>query len=275
MEDQEEIKKAVRERYGELARASASCCGPQSSCGCSGNTSQEISADLGYSNSQMDSVPDEANLGLGCGNPVAIASLKPGDTILDLGSGAGFDCFLAARQVGKNGRVIGVDMTPDMISKARKNAKSGDFANVEFRLGEIENLPAANNSVDVVISNCVINLAPDKAGVFVEAYRVLKPGGRFMISDIVLLRELPDFIRESVQAYVGCIAGASMKDEYLQIIRQAGFDNIEIVSEKIYRISDLLETPDAKAILKQSGRQASEVANSVASITVVGFKPVK
>jgi arsenite methyltransferase len=273
MKDQENIKKEVRERYGALAKASSSCCGPQSSCGCSSQANQDISNAIGYTKTQMESVPEDANLGLGCGNPVAIASLKSGETVLDLGSGAGFDCFLAAKQVCEKGHVIGVDMTPEMISKARKNAALGAYTNVEFRLGEIENLPAADNSFDVIISNCVINLAPDKFKVFGEAYRVLKPGGRFIISDLVLLKELPEFIRESVQAYVGCIAGALLKDKYLEIVNRSGFQDVNIITEKGYPIYALLETSEAKVIVEKTGGKALEYANSVVSITLTGFKP--
>jgi arsenite methyltransferase len=274
VKDQENIKKAVQERYGKIAEEASSCCGPKSSCGCGSSSSRDVSASIGYSGEQMQSVPSDANLGLGCGNPVAIASLKPGETVLDLGSGAGFDCFLAANQVGKNGKIIGVDMTPAMISKARQNAKKGEYTNVEFRLGEIENLPAADNSVDVIISNCVINLAPDKAKVFAEAYRVLKPGGRFMISDLVVLKELPEVIRESVQAYVGCIAGALLKDDYLKTVEKTGYKNIKVISEKTYPIGDYLDDPMIQSFLKQFGNdEAKEAAASVVSITLTGIKP--
>jgi len=167
---------------------------------------------------------------LGCGNPVALASLKKGEVVLDLGSGAGFDAFLAANQVGETGRVIGVDMTPEMLEAARGNAEKGGYKNVEFRLGEIENLPVDDSSIDVIISNCVINLSPDKAAVFKEAYRVLKPGGKLMVSDIVLLGELPESVRNSPEAYVSCIAGASMKSDYMKMIKNAGFKNVKAVN---------------------------------------------
>ena len=189
-----------------------SCCGPT-------NLAEEISKKIGYSNEEINAVPDGANLGLGCGNPLALASLKEGEIVLDLGSGAGFDVFLAAQKVGLKGKVIGVDMTPEMIKKARENTKKGNYNNVEFRLGEIEKLPVDDNTIDVIISNCVINLSPEKKNVFKEAFRVLKPSGRIMISDIVLLKELPDFIKNSVEAYAGCISGAILKDEYIKIIR--------------------------------------------------------
>ncbi|MDD5289463.1 MAG: arsenite methyltransferase [Dehalococcoidales bacterium] len=184
----------------------------------------------GYSPDDLRSVPEGANLGLGCGNPVALASLKKGEVVLDLGSGAGFDAFLSANRVGKTGRVIGVDMTPEMLETARENAKKGGYKNVEFRLGDIESLPVDDNSVDVIISNCVINLSPDKPAVFKEAYRVLKSGGRLMVSDIVLLKELPASLKESAEAYIGCVAGASKKDEYLKMVKDAGFKSVKAVN---------------------------------------------
>ena len=204
---QKEIKKVVREGYAKIAKQSSSCCAPVNSCCGSTDLAQDISKSIGYTEEELKAVPEGANLGLGCGNPVVLASLKEGETVLDLGSGAGVDCFLAAGKVGENGKVIGVDMTPEMLERARENAEKGNYANVEFRLGEIENLPVADNSVDIVISNCVINLAPDKRRVFGEAFRVLKPGGRLMISDIVLLRELPDFIKNSMRHILAVFLG--------------------------------------------------------------------
>jgi len=242
----EEIKKIVRERYASIVTQSSSCCTPSDSCcaptdSCCGSSAgsccapadmtTEISRRLGYSDEELGAVPDGSNLGLGCGNPVAIASLKKGEVVLDLGSGAGFDCFISANQVGEEGKVIGVDMTPEMIDKARENAVRNNYSNVEFRLGEIENIPAPDNSVDVVISNCVINLSPDKEKVFKEAFRVLQSGGRVMVSDIVLLKDLPETIKNSMDAYAACIAGAIMKDDYLGAISKAGFKDVEITSE--------------------------------------------
>ena len=252
MKDQE-IRKAVRERYSNIAMQNNSCCGPSNACGC-GSSLEAVSKSIGYRDEQLGSVPDGANLGLGCGNPTALASLKDGEVVLDLGSGAGFDCFLAANTVGKTGKVIGVDMTPEMLEKARENARKGDYHNVEFRLGEIENLPLADNYVDVVISNCVINLSPDKGRVFKEAYRVLKPGGRVMVSDIVLLKELPEYTKNSVEAYVACVAGATMREEYLANIKAAGFQEVKIVSEVSAEIT-------------------GEIAGSLASINVRAIKP--
>lgn len=275
--ESEEIKKVVRERYAQVAQERTSCCGPAVSC-CGPTLQTEIlSKRIGYQEDEMKSVPEGANLGLGCGNPLAHAALKEGDTVIDLGSGAGFDCFLAANQVGKQGRVIGVDMTPDMIDKARQNARKGDYENVEFRLGEIENLPVADNKGDMIISNCVINLSPDKPRVFKEAFRVLKPGGRLMVSDIVLLKELPEEIKNSVSAYVSCLAGAVGKEEYLSAVKEAGFDEIRIMEETTFPLDLMTNDPTVKALtdnIKVSREKAKELAHSVASIKVSGIKPM-
>jgi SAM-dependent methyltransferase len=231
---------------------------------------------MGYTEEELSVVPEGANLGLGCGNPVALASLKEGETVLDLGSGAGFDCFLASVKVGPMGKIIGVDMTPEMVEKARENARKGNYANVEFRLSEIENLPAGDNSVDAVISNCVINLSPNKKRVFIETFRVLKPGGRLMISDIVLLKTLPDFIKNSIQAYVGCLSGAMLKDEYLKAVREAGFQDVKIIDETPFPAELMVSDPIAKEIIKKlemEPKSVGEVASSVMSIKVYGMKP--
>ncbi|UCC90205.1 MAG: arsenite methyltransferase [Dehalococcoidia bacterium] len=272
----EEIKKAVREGYAKIVKQDSSCCAPVNSCCESIDLAQSVSKSIGYTEEELKAVPEGANLGLGCGNPVALASLIEGETVLDLGSGAGFDCFLAADKVGENGKVIGVDMTPEMIEKARENARKGNYENVEFRLGEIENLPVADNSVDVVISNCVINLTPNKRRVFTEAFRVLKPGGRLMISDIVLLKQLPDFIKNSIEAYIGCLSGAIMRDEYIDTIKAAGFQEVRIIDETSFPIECIANAPTAKAIinnLKIPPDAVREVANPVISIKVYGIKP--
>jgi SAM-dependent methyltransferase len=250
------------------------CCGSNSSC-CGSAPAEAISRKIGYSEAELQAVPDGANLGLGCGNPVALASLREGDIVLDLGSGAGFDCFLAAARVGSSGKVIGVDMTPEMVEKARQNAVQGSYANVEFRLGEIESLPVADGSVDVIISNCVINLSPDKPKVFREAFRALKPGGRLMVSDMVLLQELPEVIRKSVEAYVGCIAGALMKQDYLAAIEAAGFEQIQVLGEDIYPIELVTAGSADQTICRDSTFSAEDLAAlsiSVASIKLSALK---
>ena len=253
--DADKIKKIVREGYAKALSQKSSCCSSSSCCG--GVTkAEDISRKVGYSDSEMNAVPEGANLGFGCGNPVALASLKEGDVVLDLGSGAGFDAFLSAQRVGKTGRVIGVDMTPEMLAKAKENAKKGGYINVEFRLGEIEKLPVEDGSIDVIISNCVINLSPDKESVFKEAYRVLRSGGRLMVSDLVLTKELPKEIKDSVLAYVGCLAGAIKKDEYLKLITMAGFQDVKVVSESNYPVDAMFDNlegaQDAIASIKVS-----------------------
>jgi SAM-dependent methyltransferase len=216
-----EVKKVVKKAYSKIATNNSGCC----SCGCGGantETAKKISKNIGYTEEEMNVVP-EANLGLGCGNPTAFSNIKEGDTVLDLGSGAGFDCFLASKKVGKTGKVIGLDMTEEMIAKARKLAKEHDYSNVEFRLGDIEKMSLDDNSVDVIISNCVINLAPDKSRVFKEAYRVLKSGGKMYVSDIVLLGQLTEEQLNDEALLSGCVAGALQKEDYLDKIKQAGF----------------------------------------------------
>jgi SAM-dependent methyltransferase len=272
-----EIKKEVRTRYGQIAKHNTSCCTTSTSC-CGSISATDISKKIGYTEKELKSVPKHSNLGLGCGNPIALASLKKGETVLDLGSGAGFDCFLAANKVGKTGKVIGIDMTAEMVEKARTNARKSKYSNVEFRLGEIENLPVADNSVDIIISNCVINLAPDKVRVFKEAFRVLKPGGRLIVSDIVLLKKLPAFVKNSVEAYVGCVAGATMKNKYVQMIKKAGFEGVKIVNETVYPINFILDNPENKTIVDKLNIPPSKikkVVNSIASIKISGIKPHK
>ncbi len=275
--EEEKIKSVVRDGYAKVAKGERLNFIPVSQC-CGSNVdlAHDISRAVGYKEEELASVPEGANLGLGCGNPTALASLKEGETVLDLGSGAGFDCFLAANAVGAAGHVIGVDMTPEMIGKARANARKGGYSNVDFRLGELEHLPAADNSVDVIISNCVINLTPDKAAVFREAFRVLKPGGRLAVSDMVLLHELPDVVKQSVAAYVGCLSGAIMKDAYIATIRAAGFDDVRIVEESSFPLDYKASDPSAQAIrdsINLTPDELRDLADSVVSIKVAGKKP--
>jgi len=278
MVKKEDIKKQVMKGYAKIAKMEGSCCAQAQSCCGSVDLNQDISKKIGYTEKELNAVPEGANLGLGCGNPVALASLKEGEVVVDLGSGAGFDCFLAAQKVGKNGKVIGVDMTQEMIEKARENARKSGYENVEFRPGEIENLPVADNFCDIVISNCVINLSPDKEKVFKEAYRVLKPGGRLMISDIVLLKELPDFIKNSIEAYIGCLSGAILKDEYIEIIKEAGFEDVEIIDESPFPVDFMANDPTGKAIMENQEllkEKVREISDIVSSIKVSGIKPLK
>jgi len=247
--DKEKIKESVRESYAKVAKAGGvsikssmvpSCCGPSdtsadtnvaaSCCGGPEVTPEQMSAVMGYSKEEITSVIEGANMGLGCGNPVALASLKPGETVVDLGSGGGFDCFLAAKQIGESGQVIGVDMTPEMITKARKNADKTGTKNVEFRSGEIEHLPIADNSTDLIMSNCVINLSPDKLQVYREAYRILKPGGRLSISDVLATATLPDEIQKNLALVAACVGGAETFDDTEKILKEAGFQNIKITA---------------------------------------------
>ncbi|MCD4783565.1 MAG: arsenite methyltransferase [Candidatus Eremiobacteraeota bacterium] len=236
-----EIKEIVKKKYGEIAVNNSSCC---CSCSCDEDSKQsaaKTSQNIGYSKDDIDEVPEGSNLGLGCGNPVALSSIKEGDVVLDLGSGAGFDCFLVAKKVGANGKVIGVDMTEEMLEKARENAVKGNYNNVEFRMGEMENLPVEDNSIDKIISNCVINLSPDKEQSFKEAYRVLKNGGKIYVSDIVLTEELPSEIKNSMEHYAGCVAGAMLMDDYLKTIEKTGFKKIEILEEKTFPATAIKE----------------------------------
>jgi len=233
-EQADSIRALVREKYGEIASTSSSCCGPGGGCG--SVEPDGVLSQIGYTGDQAAAIPDGANLGLGCGNPLDLAAVQAGETVLDLGSGAGIDVFLAARETGPTGRVLGVDMTPAMIDRARATATRSGFTNVEFRLGEIEHLPVADDSIDVIISNCVVNLSPDKGQVFREAFRVLRPGGRLLVSDIVLERELTRDVRQSAEAYIGCVAGASLRDEYLGFIRAAGFTDVEVVRGDSYSV---------------------------------------
>ncbi len=272
MKDQE-LKMAVKDGYSRVARSGSSCC--QSGC-CGSAKPQQISRKIGYTEEQMEAVPEGSNLGLGCGNPVALAALREGETVLDLGSGAGFDCFLASRAVGEKGKVIGVDMTEEMLERAAANARKGGYSNVEFRRGEIEALPVEDGSVDAVISNCVINLVPNKDKAFREAFRVLRPGGRLMVSDIVLRRSLPDFVKESIQAYVGCLAGAVSKERYLDAIARAGFEEIDVIGESDFPLDCMSNDPTGQAILislRGSPEEIKKVEGSISSLKVSAGKP--
>ncbi len=270
-----DIKKAVRDRYAKIATANNG--GKTSGCGCCGgaDSAAKISKCLGYSEKEIADVPEGANMGLGCGNPIVFSGMKAGDRVLDLGSGGGFDCFIAARKVGKKGFVVGVDMTHEMLEKARNNAKIGKYDNVEFRLGEIEHLPAGDNTFDCVISNCVINLSTDKVQVFREAYRVLKPGGKLVVSDIVLNGALPKAIKRSLAAYTGCIAGALQKEDYLDAVKKAGLSDVKILKESVYSFVDDLDSGDAKILMKEFGltkKELEKAARAIVSITVEGTK---
>ena len=269
------IKAAVKERFAATVKRS-------SFCGCSRKASY-LDEDFirtagklaGYSDRELQSVPEGANLGLGCGNPVALALIKEGDVVLDLGSGAGVDCFLAANIVGERGRIIGVDMTPEMVEKAKENARNNCYRNVEFRLGEIENLPVESASVDVIISNCVINLSPDKPKVFHEAIRVLKPGGRMLVTDMVLLEDLPDYVHDSVEAYVRCIGGAVRKDEYLLAMKEAGFQDVTIEGENHFPAELMAAQPVIKELidnLKIPMSEVEKIAKTVVSMKVSAKK---
>ncbi len=258
----DEIRQAVREQYGLVAegkRASGGCA--PACCGAAPASGDTLSQRLGYTPEEVGAVPEGANMGLGCGNPQAIAALKTGETVLDLGSGGGFDCFLAARQVGDTGRVIGVDMTPEMVSKARANATKGDYRNVEFRLGEIENLPVADASIDVIISNCVINLSPDKPRVFAEAYRVLKPGGRLAISDIVAFAELPEDVRRNMALYTGCVAGASLISDVEAMLAATGFEQVRVMPK------------DGSKSFMRDWTPGTDITKYVVSATIEAIKP--
>ncbi len=272
----EEIRRIVREGYAQISNE-GSCCNPvvSSTPSDTDDLARHIAKKMGYSTEELDSIPDGANLGLGCGNPVALASLEEGETVVDLGSGGGLDCFLAADRVGETGRVIGVDMTPEMIERARGNAASGNYTNVEFRFGKIEELPIDDGTVDAVISNCVINLSPDKARTFAEAYRVLKPGGRLMVSDIVLLSEIPESIRNSAKALVSCLGGAVMRDEYLRLIEEAGFEGTKVIDEMVFPVSETSNVPTESVCCgpEVSEDDIARAEGQAVTVKVLAWKP--
>jgi len=273
---EQSVHENVRKGYAAIAVSGGSCCGPAKSC-CGSGDAAGVAKTVGYSDAELATLPDGANMGLSCGNPSAIAALKRGEVVLDLGSGGGFDVFIVAQKVGPKGRAIGVDMTPEMLSKARRNAdefrKSTKLSNVEFRLGEIEHLPVADASVDVVISNCVINLSPDKPQVWREIARVLKPGGRVAVSDVALLKQLPGKVLKSIEALVGCIAGAVLVDETRAMVKAAGLTGIELTPKAVY-IDSLVNWDDPlhAQLLKELPR-GKKLADYVTSLDVAARKP--
>ncbi|MBY0434679.1 MAG: arsenite methyltransferase [Cyclobacteriaceae bacterium] len=268
-----QIQKNVKSGYAAIVKRNTKksflpkifqCCDPK-------EMASSIGKKIGYSEEELKNVPEDANLGIGCGNPTSLASIKKGETILDLGSGAGFDCFLASRETGETGKVIGVDITPEMVAQARKNAEKGNYKNIEFKVGEIENLPVESNSIDLVISNCVINLSNQKEQVFKEAFRVAKSTGRIMISDIVLLNDLPDYVKNSVEGHIACLAGAVRMEDYLNAITKAGFTEISIDKQSSFPIELMLNDPIAEKIVREnnlSEKEITDIANSIASVSI-------
>jgi SAM-dependent methyltransferase len=273
----EKIQKNVKSGYANILKRNTrksflpnifQCCDPK-------EIATDIGKKIGYSEDELRNVPEDANLGIGCGNPTGLASIKKGETILDLGSGAGFDCFLASRETGETGKVIGVDITPEMVAQAKKNAEKGKYKNVEFKVGEIENLPIESNSIDLIISNCVINLSNQKNQVFKEAFRVAKSNGRIMISDIILLHDLPDYVKNSVEGHIACLAGAVRKEDYINAIARAGFSDISIDKEAPFPIELMLNDPIAEKIVRENNlteKEIKSIANSIASISISAKK---
>jgi SAM-dependent methyltransferase len=265
----DEIREAVKQGYTRVVERASGCCGD-------GPTRPEETARrIGYSDEEIQAAPEGANLGVGCGNPTALAELRPGQVVVDLGSGGGFDAFLAARAVGPTGRVIGVDMTDAMLERARENARKGGYENVEFRKGTIEDLPLEDASVDVIISNCVINLSPEKDRVFGEAFRVLRPGGALMISDIVLERPLPEEVAQSVEAYLGCVGGASVRGEYLETIEKAGFHQVTILREASLKGAFSPDHPQVREGAEQLGVAPEQAHDLLGTVTSVHVRAVK
>jgi SAM-dependent methyltransferase len=263
-----ELKVLVRNAYGDIARKGTSCCESRSAC-CRSAKPADVGRRIGYTEKDLQAAPPGSNLGLGCGNPIALAEIKAGETVLDLGSGAGFDSFLASRKVGPSGKVIGVDMTPEMVERAKEKASLGAYGNVEFRLGELESLPAEDNSVDVILSNCVINLVPDKKKAFEEAFRALKSGGRLIVSDIILLKDLPSHLMQSAESYVGCLSGAVRREEYLDLIRSSGFENVAVIGDSMLPQDALNEDPMGQAPVQRSSCHQPEASGAFASSIIV------
>ena len=276
----EQFKASIKTGYANILKQSVKnnidtslfqCCSPK-------DITKEVGRKIGYSEEQLTEVPENSNLGVGCGNPIALASIKKGETILDLGSGAGFDCFLASKETGQTGKVIGVDFTSEMVKQANINAKKGNYNNVEFKIGDIENLPINDNTIDLVISNCVINLSNQKDKVFEEAFRVTKEDGRLMVSDIILLKELPDYIKNSVEGHIACLSGTIKKAEYIDKIEKAGFDNVKIDKEQTFPLELFLSDPLAKKIVIDNNltrKEIESIVNSIASVSISAIKNKK
>ncbi len=284
-ERSEKIKAAVRETYAGRARqfveepASTGCCGPARASSCCGPSNQVVeqtgNAERLYSSEDLAGLPDSVSeAALGCGDPVAIAELQPGEVVLDLGSGGGIDCFLAARKVGPTGRVIGLDMTPEMLKLAQRNAKKLGARNVEFRYGEIEDIPLPDGSVNVILSNCVINLSPDKDAVFAEAYRVLQPGGRLSVSDVVVDGELPAPLREQLDKWADCVSGALDESDYLERMRRAGFEQVTVRSREYVKISEYDDWDETRSLLQAAGVTPEQLDHKVASIRINAYRPL-
>ena len=277
--NKEEFKTKIKTGYANILKRTTEksktsffqCCNPE-------DMTKEVGRKIGYSEEQLDKVPENSNLGVGCGNPLAFTSITKGETILDLGSGAGFDCFIASEETGENGKVIGVDFTPEMVKQATINAKKANYNNVEFKIGEIENLPIEDNSIDLIISNCVINLSNQKEKVFEEAFRVAKQGGRLMISDLILLKELPDYIKNSVEGHIACISGTVHKEDYINALEKAGFSNVKIDKEQIFPMELFISDPLAKKIVTEnnlSEKEIKDIINSIASVSISATKNQK
>ncbi len=278
--DKEQFKTSIKTGYANILKQSTQnklttslfqCCNPK-------DITKEVGRKIGYSEEQLTKVPENSNLGVGCRNPIALSSIKKGETILDLGSGAGFDCFLASKETGETGKVIGVDFTPEMVNQANINAEKGNYNNVEFKIGEIENLPIDNNTIDLIISNCVINLSNQKDKVFTEAFRVAKEGGRLMISDLVLLKELPDYILNSIEGHIACLSGTIRKSDYINAIEKAGFSNIKTDKEQPFPMELFLSDPLAKKIVTDNNlaeKEIKDIINSIASVSISATKNQK